>query len=104
MQLHLSNHDLGRYTYTDGARALIAHCLQITLLHLKTVRKLLSDPVIQHGVDVVEVRTRSLYDNLPLGQWRLVRQTLCRFFQNRRIKVGPLHTLTAFKAYRSHCC
>lgn len=79
--------------------------MQITLLHLHTVRKLLSDPIVQHAVDVVEVRIRSLYDQLPLGQWRLLRQTLCRFFQNRRIKVlrfcqriltanGMLHALT----------
>ena len=66
----------------------LSSSLQITLLHLKTVRRLLSDPIVQHAVDVVEVRIRSLYDSLPLGQWRLVRQTVCRFFQNRRIKVG----------------
>lgn len=61
--------------------------VQITLLHLHSVRKLLSDAIVQHAVDVVEVRVKSLYEPLPLGQWRLLRQTLCRFFQNRRIKV-----------------
>lgn len=61
--------------------------VQITLLHLHSVRKLLSDAMVQHAVDVVEVRVKSLYEALPLGQWRLLRQTLCRFFQNRRIKV-----------------
>lgn len=65
-----------------------AHCmLQVTLLHLHTVKKFLTESQVKHAVDVVEARVLSLYEKLTIGQWRLVRQTLCSFFQDRRIKV-----------------
>lgn len=63
--------------------------LQVTLLHLHTVKQLVTESQVQHAVDVVEARVLSLYEKLTVGQWRLVRQTLCRFFQDRRIKVPP---------------
>lgn len=63
--------------------------LQVTLLHLHTVKQFLTQSQVQHAVDVVEARVLSLYEKLTMGQWRLVRQTLCRFFQDRRIKVSP---------------
>ncbi|KAL3145033.1 hypothetical protein ABBQ32_003526 [Trebouxia sp. C0010 RCD-2024] len=64
--------------------------LQVTLLHLHTVKQFLTQSQVQHAVDVVEARVLSLYEKLTMGQWRLVRQTLCRFFQDRRIKVSLL--------------
>ncbi|KAL3145425.1 hypothetical protein ABBQ38_001670 [Trebouxia sp. C0009 RCD-2024] len=63
--------------------------LQVTLLHLHTVKQFLTQSQVQHAVDIVEARVLSLYEKLTIGQWRLVRQTLCRFFQDRRIKVSP---------------
>lgn len=63
-------------------------CLQITLLHLRTVRQFLTEHKVQHAVDVVEARVRSLYEKLSLGQWRVVRQSLCSLFQDRRVKVS----------------
>ena len=68
--------------------------LQVTLLHLHTVKKFLTESQVKHAVDVVEARVLSLYEKLTIGQWRLVRQTLCSFFQDRRIKV--LLNLTVF--------
>ncbi len=61
--------------------------LQSTLVHLRTVKHFLTETGVQHAVDVVEARVRSLYEKLPLGQWRVIRQALCSLFQDRRIKV-----------------
>ena len=61
--------------------------LQVTLLHLHTVKEFLTESQVKHAVDVVEARVLSLYEKLTIGQWRLVRQTVCSFFQDRRIKV-----------------
>lgn len=61
--------------------------IQITLVHLRTVKHFLTDTRVQHAVDVVEARVRSLYETLSLGQWRVIRQALCSLFQDRRIKV-----------------
>ncbi len=74
--------------------------LQITLVHLRTVKHFLSETRVQHAVDVVEARVRSLYEKLPLGQWRVIRQALCGLFQDRRIKVilalsGHFYAVTA---------
>lgn len=71
--------------------------LQVTLLHLHTVKKFLTESQAKHAVDVVEARVLSLYEKLTIGQWRLVRQTLCSFFQDRRIKV-----LLRFAVFNSH--
>lgn len=68
----------------------VYHVMQVTLLHLHTVRRFLTESQVQHAVDVVEARVLSLYEKLTIGQWRLMRQTLCSFFQDRRIKVLPL--------------
>ena len=59
----------------------------MTLLHINTIRAFLTETDVHHAVDVVEARVRSLYEKLTLGEWRLIRQTLCSFFQDRRIKV-----------------
>ena len=61
--------------------------LQITLVHLRTVKHFLTETRVQHAVDIVEARVRSLYEKLSLGQWRVIRQALCSLFQDRRIKV-----------------
>lgn len=36
---------------------------------------------------MVTTRVQSLYEQLSIGEWRLMRQTLCSFFQDKRIKV-----------------
>ena len=61
--------------------------LQVTLLHLSTVKQLLRSALAKHAVDVVEARVRSLYDSLPQGQWALLRQTLAGFLLGKRVKV-----------------
>ncbi|KAK9806807.1 hypothetical protein WJX72_003504 [[Myrmecia] bisecta] len=62
--------------------------LQVTVTHLHTVKALVTDPSIVDSMDLVEARVLSLYESLPYGQWALLRQTLCRFFQDRRVKVS----------------
>lgn len=77
------------------------HVLQVTLLHLHSVKKFLTESQVQHAVDVVEARVLSLYEKLTLGQWRLMRQTLCSFFQDRRIKVPLMSRFTVFTKQRN---
>lgn len=76
---------------------------QVTLLHLHSVKKFLTESQVRHAVDVVEARVLSLYEQLTLGQWRLMRQTLCSFFQDRRVKVPPMSRLTVFSTQHVPC-
>ncbi|KAA6427690.1 MAG: hypothetical protein FRX49_02353 [Trebouxia sp. A1-2] len=61
--------------------------LQITLVHLRTVKHFLTETRVQHAVDVVEARVRSLYERLPLGQWRVIRQALCSLYQDTLVSL-----------------
>jgi len=57
--------------------------LQVTLLHLKTVRSLMdpiSDSHIISLITYVETRMRQTYGVMSMGQLHLLRQTLQRFF------------------------
>ena len=70
--------------------------LQVTLLHLSTVKQLLQSALAKHAVDVVEARVHSLYDSLPQGQWALLRQTLAGFLLGKRVKVRHRASLVQF--------
>ena len=83
---------MARQQYGCITTGTIRVLMQVTLLHLHTVKQFLTESQVQHAVDVMEARVLSLYEKLTIGQWRNVRQTLCRFFQDRRIKVpATLH-------------
>ena len=89
----------------SGTESLSSLVVQVTLLHLSTVKQLLQSALAEHAVDVVEARVHSLYDSLPQGQWALLRQTLAGFLLGKRVKVRHQASLlvpcTGHKATRT---
>ncbi|KAG2487008.1 hypothetical protein HYH03_014379 [Edaphochlamys debaryana] len=65
--------------------------LEISLLHLATVRSIiesLPDRSAAPLIGTVEALITKTYKPMPMGQLHLVRQTLLRFFQDKRVKVS----------------
>lgn len=66
--------------------------LQITKLHLSTVKSIMSPmPDSSAAVDLitnVEENSNRVYGQLPIGQLHLLRHTLLRFLQDKRVKVS----------------
>ncbi|GLC39781.1 hypothetical protein PLESTF_000883200 [Pleodorina starrii] len=65
--------------------------LEVTLLHLATIRSIvegLPDKSSAPLIGVVEGLAARAYRGLPAGHGHLVRQTLLRFFQDKRVKVS----------------
>jgi hypothetical protein len=61
---------------------------QVTMNHMTALRGLVrSSSVIKLVDDAIETMT-ALFDDMTPGQFMLLRQTLCRFFQDRRVKVS----------------
>ncbi|GLI65897.1 hypothetical protein VaNZ11_009543, partial [Volvox africanus] len=67
--------------------------LEVTLLHLATIRSIvdtLPDKSSAPLIGTVEALVNKNYRGLPAGQGHLIRQTLLRFFQDKRVKVSLL--------------
>ncbi len=62
--------------------------LQLTLTHLECVKNIIQDPVTVDNIQGCVDRCISTYGNLTSGQWLLLRQSLLRFLQGKKIKVS----------------
>ena len=64
---------------------------QVTILHLATVRSMVAGFTDQATLDLldnVQSCVTRTYSHLNMGQQHLLRQTLLRFFQDKRVKVS----------------
>lgn len=61
---------------------------QVTMNHLDALRGLVKSPEVIKLVDNAIAVTRKLFDSMTPGEFALMRHTLCRFFQDRRVKVS----------------
>ena len=65
--------------------------LEVSLLHIATVKRMVkavNDPSVTKLVDDVEVKIKATYGGMSLGQQYMLRQTLQRFFLDKRVKVS----------------
>eukprot|EP00741_Cyanophora_paradoxa_P023699 tig00021612_g22893.t1 len=63
--------------------------LQVTLNHLDALKAMVSNnPSVSDMVDAVYLLTVQKYGSMSAGELLLVRQTACRFFQDKRVKVS----------------
>lgn len=62
--------------------------LHVTLTHLESVKNIVQDPVMVDNIQGCVDRCITLYGNLSAGQWLLLRQSLLRFLQGKKIKVS----------------
>jgi len=62
--------------------------LQVSFNHLDSLRALVQSPPVLHIIDRTTSKLLVLYRSFSANQMALVRQTLCRFFQDRRVKVS----------------
>lgn len=62
--------------------------LQITLTHLDTLLEIASGSEVQPLLESARALTIERYGPMSVGCWTLVRQTLARFFQDRKVKVS----------------
>jgi len=65
-----------------------AEMIDITLNHIDAMRMLVEDQSIETLIDTFLVRFKERYEALPIGEWMELRQTLHRYFQDRRIRVS----------------
>lgn len=62
--------------------------LHVTLTHLESVKNIVQDPVMIENIQGCVDRCITLYGNMSAGQWLLLRQSLLRFLQGKKIKVS----------------
>lgn len=62
--------------------------LQITLNHLETLKNLVHDAEASDFIQLAIDKCIELYTGLTIGQWVLVKQSIMRFLQGKRIKVS----------------
>lgn len=62
--------------------------LHVTLTHLESVKNIVQDPAMIENIQGCVDRCITLYGNLSAGQWLLLRQSLLRFLQGKKIKVS----------------
>jgi hypothetical protein len=62
--------------------------LHVTLTHLESVKNIVQDAAMIENIQGCVDRCISLYGNLSMGQWLLLRQSLLRFLQGKKIKVS----------------
>lgn len=62
--------------------------LHVTLTHLESIKAIVQDPVMVDSIQNCEDKCIALYGNLSSGQWLLLRQSLLRFVQGKKIKVS----------------
>jgi len=95
MRLNGSSMDKLYDLMTMGCKHQVLNCasapdlLQVSLNHIDALRQL----VVKHAqtVKLLDKATQRLlltYSNMPLAEWINLRHTLCRFFQDRRVKVS----------------
>jgi hypothetical protein len=62
--------------------------LQVTLNHLETLKGLVQNQEVYDLIQLTIEKCIGLYSGLSNGQWGLVKQSIFRFFQGKRIKVS----------------
>eukprot|EP00736_Rhodelphis_marinus_P014211 Rmarinus@m.6252 len=62
--------------------------LKCTQNHLLALLELIDEEAVQASVNQAMSRLTSFYSELPLGDMMLLRQSLCRFVHDRRVKVS----------------
>jgi len=95
MRLNKNSMDKLYDLMTMGFKFQMVHCVQpsqlltVTVNHLETLKALLMGVgPVQELLDTAIAMSNATYDRMGPGElWRL-KQTLCRFFQDRRVKVS----------------
>ena len=66
-----------------------AEIMEVTLNHLNAIRQMVApDETTLEYIDNFHVRFLEVYGGLAWCEWALLRQTLCNFFQGRKVKVS----------------
>lgn len=64
------------------------HLLQLTLNHLESLKAIVANEAVGALIDNATGLVRETYGKLPVGEFFALKQTLCKFFQDRRVKVS----------------
>eukprot|EP00899_Mesostigma_viride_P019408 jgi/Mesvir1/27469/Mv07246-RA.1 len=94
MRLSESSMDKLYDLMTMGFKYQVSYCttarqiVEVTAMHLSTIRAMLSDPGVLQLVDTAKALLDKTYNPLSQGDMQLLRHTLLRFFQGKRIKVS----------------
>lgn len=64
------------------------HLLQVTLNHLEALRRIVDNKAVSDLIDNAMRLTNKAYGSLSVGEFFALRHVLCRFFQDRRVKVS----------------
>jgi len=94
MRLNESSMDKLYDLMTMGCKYQVLSCshgsdlLQISLNHLDALRRLVKSTDVVKLVDNAANKMMAMFRDLKPGEYSLLRQTLCRFFQDRRVKVS----------------
>lgn len=62
--------------------------LQVTFNHLESLKAIVDSPSVASLLDDATRLTQSTYGTLPVGEYFALKHTLCKFFQDRRVKVS----------------
>jgi hypothetical protein len=65
-------------------------CVQITLLHLNSVKDIVKDSNLKEQVESIIQKSNALYSTFDEHSWLQLRATLARFLKDKRVKVGGL--------------
>lgn len=79
------------YKYQTLCSTSLQQLEQVTLTHLKTIKEMVAssaDAAVNRLIDNVSEMVIKTYSTLSMWQLHQVRQTLCRFFQDKRVKVS----------------
>lgn len=64
------------------------HLTQVTLNHLESLSKIVANPSVVELIDNAISLVNSTYGKLSIAEYFSLKHTLCRFFQDRRVKVS----------------
>ena len=96
MRLSESSMDKLYDLMTMGFKFQLATCekpediLNVTLLHLATLKSYLTEEAVVDAVDAVDAELRATYGAFAKHEWLALRRELFRFLGNKRIKVSLL--------------
>lgn len=62
--------------------------LHVTLTHLEALKKIVKSEKVEELIDVAIAKSLETFANLTNGQWMLLKQSLMRFLQGKKIKVS----------------
>jgi len=94
MRLSTSSMDKLYDLMTMGFKYQLLACMQsealmdVTMLHLSTVLGMVREPSVAAMVQYCVAKVQTVYGGMVGHEYRLLRQTLCMFMQDKRVKVS----------------